>query len=106
MGMKEGILKADPVLLEPIMKLEVTVPDEYMGDVIGDLNSRRGQIQGSEKRGKGTVIKADVPLENLFGYISTLRGNTKGQGTASMEFGHYAEVPRNIQEKIVEARSR
>jgi elongation factor G len=105
-GMKEGILKADPVLLEPIMKVEVTVPDEYMGDVIGDLNSRRGQIQGSEKRGKGTVIKADVPLENLFGYISTLRGNTKGQGTATMEFGQYAEVPRNIQEKIVEARGK
>jgi len=105
-AMKEGILKADPVLLEPIMKIEVVVPDDYMGDVIGDLNSRRGQIQGSEKRGKGTVIRADVPLENLFGYISTLRGNTKGQGTASMEFGHYAEVPRNIQEKIVESRSR
>ncbi len=105
-GMKDGILKADPVLLEPIMKVEVVVPDEYMGDVIGDLNSRRGQIQGSEKRGKGTVIRSDVPLENLFGYISTLRGNTKGQGTASMEFGYYAEVPRNIQEKIVETRSK
>lgn len=106
MAMKAGVLKANPVLLEPIMKLEVTVPDEYMGDAIGDLNSRRGQVLGSEKRGKATVIKADVPLENLFGYISTLRGNTKGQGTASMEFGHYAEVPRNIQEKIVESRAR
>jgi elongation factor G len=105
-GMKAGILQADPVLLEPVMKVEVTAPDDYMGDIIGDLNSRRGQIQGSEKRGKGTVIKADVPLENLFGYISTLRGNTKGQGTASMEFGYYAEVPRNIQERIVEARAR
>ncbi|MEM1311912.1 MAG: elongation factor G [Patescibacteria group bacterium] len=105
-GMKAGILDANPVLLEPVMKVEVTVPDDYMGDVIGDLNSRRGQILGSEKRGKGTVIKADVPLENLFGYISNLRGNTKGQGTASMEFGYYAEVPRNIQEKIVEARAK
>jgi len=105
-AMKDGILKADPVLLEPIMKLEVTVPDEYMGDIIGDLNSRRGQINGTDKRGKATVIKSDVPLENLFGYISSLRGNTKGQGTASMEFGHYAEVPRNIQEKIIAARAK
>ncbi len=105
-AMKEGILKADPVLLEPIMKLEVTVPDEYMGDIIGDLNGRRGQINGTDKRGKATVIKADVPLENLFGYISSLRGNTKGQGTASMVFGHYSEVPRNIQEKIIAARAK
>ncbi len=105
-AMKEGILKADPVLLEPIMKVEVVVPDDYMGDVIGDLNSRRGQVLGTGKRGKGTVINATVPLENLFGYISTLRGNTKGQGTASMEFNSYAEVPRNIQEKIVAGRAR
>ncbi len=104
MAMKEGILKADPVLLEPMMKLEVTVPEEYMGDVIGDLNSRRGQVLGSETRGKGLVITAQVPLEKLFGYISDLRGNTKGQGTASMEFDHYSEVPRNVQEKIVEER--
>jgi elongation factor G len=100
-AMKDGIMKASPVLLEPIMKLEVVVPDEYMGDVIGDLNSRRGQIQGTDQRGKAKVLTALVPLENLFGYISNLRGNTKGQGTASMEFAHYAEVPRNIQEKIV-----
>jgi elongation factor G len=106
MAMKEGVLTADPVLLEPVMKMEVVVPDEYMGDVIGDLNSRRGQVMGSEKRGKSTVIKADVPLENLFGYISDLRGKTKGQGTASMEFGQYAEVPRSIQEKIVASRAR
>lgn len=105
-AMKEGILKADPVLLEPVMKVEVVVPEEYMGDVIGDLNSRRGQVQGSGQRGKAKVITADVPLEQLFGYISTLRGNTKGQGTASVEFGHYAEVPRSVQEKIVAQRSR
>ena len=104
MAMKEGILKAGAVLLEPIMKLEVVVPDLYMGDTIGDLNSRRGQVTGSEKRGKGTVIFGEVPLENLFGYISTLRGNTKGQGSCSMEFCKYTEVPRNIQEKIVSAR--
>jgi len=105
-AMKDAVLKANPVLLEPIMKIEVVVPDDYMGDVIGDLNSRRGQIVGTENRGKNTVVKADVPLENLFGYISNLRGNTKGQGTASMEFGHYAEVPRNIQEKIIASRAR
>ncbi len=105
-AMKEGVLSANPVLLEPIMKMEVVVPDEYMGDVIGDLNSRRGQVLGSEKRGKATVVRADVPLENLFGYISDLRGKTKGQGTASMEFGQYAEVPRSIQEKIVASRGK
>ncbi|MEI6728308.1 MAG: elongation factor G [bacterium] len=103
-AMKEGILAADPVLLEPIMKVEVVIPDTYMGDVIGDLNSRRGQVLGTETRGKNTVINAEVPLENLFGYISTLRGNTKGQGTATVELGQYTETPRNIQEKIVESR--
>jgi elongation factor G len=105
-ALKDGVLKANPVLLEPIMKLEVVVPDNYMGDVIGDLNSRRGQIESTDDRGKAKVIKANVPLSELFGYISTLRGFTKGQGTASMEFGHYDEVPRNIQEKIVEQRGK
>lgn len=105
-AMKDGIMKADPVLLEPIMNLEIVVPEEYMGDVIGDLNSRRGQVLGTEPRGKGMVIHAHVPLESLFGYISDLRGRTKGQGTASMEFAHYNEVPRNIQEKIVAAASK
>ncbi len=105
-GLKDGVMKANPVLLEPIMKLEVVVPENYMGDVIGDLNSRRGQIDATEDRGKAKVIKAFVPLSELFGYISSLRGFTKGQGTASMEFGKYEETPRNIQEKIVEQRSR
>jgi len=103
-AMKDGILAAGPVLMEPIMKIEVVVPDEYMGDVIGDLNGRRGQVQGTDNRGKNKVITAFVPLENMFGYISTLRGNTKGKGSASMEFDHYADVPRNVQEKIVTAR--
>jgi elongation factor G len=105
-AMKDGIMKADPVLLEPIMTLEIVVPDEYMGDVIGDLNARRGQVLGTEPRGKAMVIKSQVPLESLFGYISDLRGRTKGQGTASMEFAHYSEVPRNIQEKIVAANNK
>jgi len=106
MAFKEGVKKANPVLLEPIMKLEIVVPEEYMGDVIGDVNSRRGQVLGSENRGRAIVVKGQVPLESLFGYISDLRGKTKGQGTASMEFSHYAEVPRNIQEKIIADRSR
>jgi elongation factor G len=106
LAMKEGVLKANPVLLEPIMKVDISVPEEYMGDVIGDANSRRGQVMGSETRGRGVVIKALIPLENLFGYISDLRGKTKGQGTASLEFSHYAEVPRNIQEKIVQSKTR
>ncbi len=103
-AMKNAILKANPVILEPIMKLEIVVPEEYMGDAIGDVNSRRGQVQGTDSRGKAKVVTAFVPLENLFGYISDLRGRTKGQGTASMEFAHYAEVPRNVQEKIITER--
>jgi elongation factor G len=106
MAMKEGVLKADPVLLEPIMSVEVIVPEEYMGDVIGDLNSRRGQVQSVDDRPKAKVIHATVPLENMFGYISTLRGSTRGQGTATMTFDSYQEVPRNIQEKIVAERAR
>jgi len=104
-AMKSAILAADPVLLEPIMNLEIVIPEEYMGDVIGDVNSRRGQILASETRGKQVVVKAEVPLENLFGYISDLRGRTKGQGTASMEFSRYAETPKNIQEKIIEGKN-
>ena len=103
-AMRDAIRSAGAVILEPIMKLEVVVPDEYMGDVIGNINSRRGQVTGSGQRGKATVVSAEVPLENLFGYISYLRGSTKGLGTASMEFASYAEVPRNIQEKIVSER--
>jgi elongation factor G len=105
-GMKAALIKGGAVILEPIMKLEVVVPDEYMGDVIGDLNARRGQVQGTDNRGKSKVIQAFVPLESLFGYISDLRGRTKGQGTASMEFGYYEQVPRNIQEKIITSQSK
>jgi elongation factor G len=103
--MKEGVAKANPVLLEPIMKVDITVPEEYMGDVIGDVNSRRGQVLGTEQRPRTILIKSLIPLENLFGYISDLRGKTKGQGTASMEFYEYSEVPRNIQEKIIQERN-
>ncbi len=105
-GMKAALIKAGAVILEPIMKLEVVVPEDYMGDVIGDLNARRGQVQGTDNRGRSKVISAFVPLESLFGYISDLRGRTKGQGTASMEFGYYEQVPRNIQEKIISSQSK
>jgi elongation factor G len=106
MAMKDGILKANPVLLEPIMKVEVVCPNENMGDIIGDLNSRRGQVLGSNTRGQNIVIDAHVPIETLFGYISTIRSLTKGRASASMVFAHYSEVPRNIQEKIVVSRAR
>ena len=106
MAMKDGILKANPVLLEPIMKVEVVCPNENMGDIIGELNSRRGQVLGSNTRGQNIVIEAHVPIETLFGYISTIRSLTKGRASASMVFDHYNEVPRNIQEKIVASRAR
>ena len=103
-AMRDGIKAAGAVLLEPIMKVEIVVPEQYMGDAIGDTNARRGQVLGTDQRGRNTVIYAEIPLENLFGYIGDLRGKTKGLGTASLELGHYAEVPRNIQEKIIASR--
>uniref|UniRef100_A0A7C3RXG3 Elongation factor G n=1 Tax=Dictyoglomus thermophilum TaxID=14 RepID=A0A7C3RXG3_DICTH len=98
---KDGVLKGDPVLLEPIMKLEIIVPEEYMGDVIGDLNSRRGRIEKIEFINNSRVIKALVPLAEIFGYATTLRSLTQGRGIFSMEFSHYEEMPLNIQEKIL-----
>ena len=101
MGFKSGAAKADPVLLEPYMKVEVTVPEEYMGDVIGDLNSRRGRIEGMEARSGAQVISAFVPLSEMFGYATDLRSKTHGRGNYSMEVDHYEEVPKNIAEAIV-----
>ena len=101
MGFKSGAAKADPVLLEPYMKVEVTVPDEYMGDVIGDLNSRRGRIEGMEARNGAQIISAFVPLSEMFGYATDLRSKTQGRGNYSMEVDHYEEVPKNIAEAIV-----
>lgn len=101
MAFKNGMAKADPVLLEPIVKVEVTVPEEYMGDVMGDLNSRRGRIEGMEARFGAQVIRAQVPMSEMFGYATVLRSRTQGRGTYSMEFDHYDEVPKNIQEQIV-----
>ncbi|WP_032120393.1 elongation factor G [Clostridium amazonitimonense] len=101
MAFKNAMSKADPVLLEPSMRVEVVVPEEYMGDVIGDINSRRGRIEGMEARGGAQVIKAFVPLSEMFGYATTLRSRTQGRGTYSMEFDHYEQAPKSIQEQIV-----
>ncbi len=101
MALKAAKDHCDPVLLEPIMKVEVTVPEEYMGDVMGDLNSRRGRIEGMDTRGGSQVINAMVPLAEMFGYSTTLRSKTQGRGSYSMEISHYEEVPKNIAEEII-----
>lgn len=101
MGFKEGARKATPVLLEPYEKVEITVPEEYMGDVIGDINSRRGRIEGMESRAGAQTIRAFVPLSEMFGYATDLRSRTQGRGNYSMEFDHYEEVPKNIAETII-----
>jgi len=101
MAFKSAMAKADPILLEPVMKVEVTVPEEYMGDVIGDINARRGRIEGMEPRAGAEVINGFVPLSEMFGYATVLRSRTQGRGTYSMELNSYEEVPKNIQEQIV-----
>lgn len=100
MAFKNAMKKADPVLLEPSMKVEVIVPEEYMGDVMGDINSRRGRIEGMEQRNGRQVIRAFVPLSEMFGYATTLRSRTQGRGTYVMVFDHYEEVPKSIQEEV------
>ncbi|WP_027309282.1 elongation factor G [Caloramator sp. ALD01] len=106
MAFKNAMQKADPVLLEPIMKVEVVVPEEYMGDVMGDINSRRGRIEGMEPRNGAQVIRAFVPLAEMFGYATTLRSRTQGRGTYVMQFATYEEVPASIQSQIVGERSK
>ncbi len=101
LAFKEAAKKADPVLLEPIMEVEVETPEDYVGDVIGDLNSRRGRIMGMENKGVITVVRAFVPLAEMFGYATTLRSLTQGRGTFIMKFSHYDEVPQHIAEKII-----
>ncbi|GAB5046910.1 elongation factor G [Thermodesulfovibrio sp. TK110] len=101
MAFKDACKKAELVLLEPIMDVEVVVPEDYMGEVIGDLNSRRGKIQSMEKRGKAQVIRAMVPLSEMFGYATDLRSKTQGRGTYTMQFSHYDEVPKNLTEQII-----
>lgn len=103
---KEGAKKANPVLLEPIMEVEVTTPEEFMGDVIGDLNKRRGRVQGMEARGNAQVIRALVPLAEMFGYATDLRSMTQGRATYIMKFSHYEEVPPNVAEQIIGERTK
>ena len=106
MAFKNAMAKASPVLLEPMMKVEVTVPEEYMGDVIGDINSRRGRMEGMEAVNGAQVIRAFVPLSEMFGYATSLRSRTQGRGVYSMVFDHYEEVPKNIQEQIAGSRAK
>ena len=106
MAFKEAMAKASPVLLEPIMKVEVTMPEEYMGDVIGDINSRRGRIEGMEDIGGGKMVKAYVPLAEMFGYSTDLRSKTQGRGNYSMFFERYEQVPKSVQEKVLNAKEK
>jgi elongation factor G len=100
MAFKEAMRRSDPALLEPVMKVDVTVPEEYMGDVIGDINSRRGKIDGMEARGNAQVVHSFVPLAEMFGYATDLRSKTQGRGVYTMEVHHYEPVPKSVQEKF------
>ena len=106
MAFKEAMQKASPVLLEPIMKVEVTTPEDYMGDVIGDINSRRGRIEGMDDIGGGKMIRGFVPLAEMFGYATDLRSKTQGRGNYSMFFDKYEQVPKNVQEKVLSAKAK
>jgi len=101
MAFQEASRKAKPVILEPVMKVDVITPENFMGDVIGDLNSRRGQIEEMGDRGQAKAISAKVPLANMFGYATQLRSMTQGRASYSMEFAYYSEVPRNVAEEII-----
>ncbi|HKH15847.1 MAG TPA: elongation factor G, partial [Solirubrobacterales bacterium] len=105
MAVQEATRRADPVLLEPVMAVEVVTPEEFLGDVIGDLSRRRGKVQGQEPRGNAVAIQAFVPLGEMFGYATDLRSSTQGRATYTMQFERYEQVPTNIAEQIVEHRS-
>ena len=105
MAVQEAARRADPVLLEPVMAVEVVTPEEFLGDVIGDLSRRRGKVQGQEPRGNAVAIQAFVPLGEMFGYATDLRSSTQGRATYTMQFERYEEVPASIAEQIVEHRS-
>ena len=101
MAFKEAARKANPVLLEPVMAVEVTTPEDFMGDVIGDLNSRRGQIQAMDERAGARIIRAVVPLSEMFGYVGDLRSRTQGRASYTMQFDSYAQVPQNVATEII-----
>ena len=99
---REGILKAKPALLEPVMRVEVVTPEEYMGDIIGDLNSRRGDVTSMDQQGNARVVGAMVPLANMFGYVNTLRSQSQGRAQFTMHFDHYSEIPQAVSEEVRE----
>ena len=101
LGYKSSLPKASPVLLEPMMKLEVVTPEENMGDIVGDLNRRRGQVEGMDDRAGSKVVKAKVPLSEMFGYVTDLRTMSSGSATPTMEFSHFDECPKNIAEEVI-----
>jgi elongation factor G len=101
-GFRAAAPKCKPVLLEPIMKLEVTTPEEYTGSVIGDLNRRRGLIKGQDSKNNAVLVKADVPLSEMFGYVTQLRTITSGRASSTMEFSHYAPAPNSVAEAVIE----
>ena len=103
-ALKVAAEKCDPVILEPIVKADITTPLDYVGTVMGDISSRRGNVEGMVQKANAQVISATIPLANMFGYISDLRAMTQGRGIYSMEFDHYQEVPRSVQEEIIKKR--
>jgi elongation factor G len=105
LALKEAARRAKPILLEPIMAVEVTTPDDFLGTVIGDLSSRRGRVESQEPRGNALVVQASVPLASMFGYATDLRSNTQGRANYSMQFDRYEEVPGNIADEVVESRT-
>ena len=106
MAFKNGMRKAEPVIMEPMFKLEVVIPEEYMGDVMGDINSRRGRIEGMEERNGAQVIHGIVPLAEMFGYATSLRSKTQGRGVYTMQFEHYEPVPKSVQEAIIDGKNK
>ena len=99
---REGVMKARPILLEPVMRVEVVTPEDYMGDIIGDLNSRRGTVGSMDQRGNARVVSAMVPLANMFGYVNNLRSMSQGRAQYTMHFDHYAEIPQAVSEEVRE----
>ena len=105
LALAEAAKRAKPILLEPIFAVEVVTPEEFLGDVIGDLSRRRGRVEGQERRGNALAVTAKVPLSEMFGYVTDLRSNTQGRATSTMQFDRYDEVPPNIAEKVIEGRT-
>jgi len=101
MALKDGVRRASPVVLEPVMNVEVTTPEEFMGDVIGNLNARRGRIEGMENRAGAQIVRAFVPLSNMFGYTTELRSMTQGRASSTMEFDHYEPLPESLAKELV-----